>query len=187
MTPLKLPRLLLIAGTGRNSGKTTLACRIITKYSNTQSIVAMKISPHRHNIEPGGQIWIQNDHICILEETDWGTGKDSSRMLAAGAKRSFFISATEDNLASAVQETLKLVSEDAFMICESGGLRKWVEPGLFLMVSRNGPSVLNSGKRDLIDFEPVWVHFDGQKFDFDLDRIVIQQNSWKTKSLYDTV
>lgn len=182
MILMKLPRLLLIAGTGRNSGKTMLACRIIDKYSNTRTIVAIKISPHRHNIEPGGQILFQNGHICILEETDLGTGKDSSRMLAAGAKRSFFISATEDNLAIALQQTIKLVSEDAFMICESGGLRKWVEPGLFLMVSRNGPSAMNSSKRDLIDSEPIWVHFDGQKFNLDLDRIVIQQKCWKTKS-----
>jgi len=180
MTLLKLPGLLLIAGTGRNSGKTMLACSIIDKFSGTRTIVAIKISPHRHNIEPNGEVLFRNDHICILEETELGTGKDSSRMLAAGAKRSFFISATEDNLVKAIQQTIKLVSVDAFMICESGGLRKWVEPDLFLMVSRNGPSVENANLNDLIDFEHIWIQFDGQKFDFNTDRIIIQQNCWKT-------
>jgi len=180
MTLLKLPRLLLIAGTGRNSGKTMLACSIIDKLRSTRTIVAIKISPHRHNIEPNGQILFRNNHICILEETELGTGKDSSRMLEAGAKRSFFISATEDNLLKAMQQIIKFVSDDAFMICESGGLRKWVEPDLFLMVSRNGPSAEGSNLTDLIGFEHIWIQYDGQKFDFDIDRIVIQQNFWKT-------
>jgi hypothetical protein len=182
MTLLKLPRLLLIAGTGRNSGKTMLACRIIEKFSMTRTIVAIKISPHRHNIEPGGQILIQDDHICIHEETDTGTGKDSSRMLAAGAKRSFIISAKEDNLVNAIEHIINLISEDAFLICESGGLRKQVEPGLFLMVSRSKLSDMKPGIRELIDFEHVWIYFDGQNFNMDIDRVVIQQDCWNKKS-----
>ena len=34
-----IPQLMIIAGTGRNSGKTTLACQIIGKFSAIQSIV----------------------------------------------------------------------------------------------------------------------------------------------------
>lgn len=187
MTLLKLPRLLLIAGTGRDSGKTMLACRIIEKFSMTRTIVAIKISPHRHIIEPGGQILIQNDHLCIHEETNTGTGKDSSRMLAAGAKRSFIISATEDKLVKAIEYVIKLFAEDALLICESGGLRKCVEPGLFLMVSRHEPSDIKPGLWELTEFEPVWITFDGQNFNIDIDDIVIHQDCWKTKSYHDTV
>jgi len=182
MTLLKLPRLLLIAGTGRDSGKTMLACRIIGKFSNAHTIVAIKISPHRYNIEPGGKILIQNHHICIHEENEAGTGKDSSRMLAAGAKSSFIISATEDSLVKAIEYIINLISDDAFLICESGGLRKKLEPGLFLMVNRNKTSDMKPAMHELIEFEHVWIHFDGQNFNFDIDRIVIQRDCWKIKS-----
>lgn len=187
MSLLKLPRLLLIAGTGRNSGKTMLACRIIEKFGMTRTIVAIKISPHRHIIEPGGQILIRNPHICIHEETDTGTGKDSSRMLAAGAKRSFVISATEDNLVRAIEHVIKLIGEDALLICESGGLRKWVQPGLFLIVSRNIATDMKTGMRELMEFKPIWICFDGQNFNAEIDRIVIQKDSWEIKSYHDTV
>ena len=88
---LKLPQLLLIAGNGRDSGKTTLACLIIQKFSTDHQIIALKISPHKHRIAAGGKVICDTENLYIAEETNPGTGKDSSRMLQAGAGRSFFI------------------------------------------------------------------------------------------------
>ncbi len=90
---LKLPQLLLIAGNGRDSGKTTLACLIIQKFSPEHQIIALKISPHKHRIAAGGKVICDTENLYIAEETNAGTGKDSSRMLQAGASRSFFICA----------------------------------------------------------------------------------------------
>lgn len=107
-------------------------------------------------------------------------------MLAAGAQRSFVISACEDMLISAIREVLRLIPEDSFLVCESGGLRKWIEPGLFLLVHRKNLPVMKVGIRDLMNYKPIWITFDGNNFDFDTDWIKIEQNSWKSKSYHDT-
>jgi len=44
-----IPNLLLIAGTGNKSGKTTLACRVIEQFRQS-GISAVKITPHFHDI-----------------------------------------------------------------------------------------------------------------------------------------
>ena len=46
-----IPNMLLIAGTGRKSGKTTLACACIAHFSKQTGIYAIKISPHTHDDE----------------------------------------------------------------------------------------------------------------------------------------
>jgi hypothetical protein len=182
---MELPRLLIIAGTGRESGKTTLACRIIKNFCNSRPIIAVKISPHRHYFEPGGKIITQRDNLYIAEETDTGTGKDSSRMLAAGARRSFFVMAPEDLLLEAIHQIIDITGNAVFMICESGGLRRWVEPGLFLVVSGTGQKDKKPIARDLMAYEHTWISFDGIHFDFDINRIVIHDDGWKTEQDHD--
>jgi len=44
----KYPNILLVSGNGRNSGKTTLACKIIERFSKDHEITGLKISPHFH-------------------------------------------------------------------------------------------------------------------------------------------
>ena len=45
------PNILTIAGTGRNVGKTTLACSIIKKMALNARITAIKITPHFHKVD----------------------------------------------------------------------------------------------------------------------------------------
>ena len=47
-----IPNLLLIAGTGTKSGKTSMACRIIEQFPELK-ITAIKITPHFHETTPG--------------------------------------------------------------------------------------------------------------------------------------
>ncbi|MBK8884338.1 MAG: hypothetical protein IPN67_18855 [Bacteroidales bacterium] len=49
---ITIPNLLLIAGTGTKSGKTTMACKIIRQFSELK-ITAIKITPHFHETTPG--------------------------------------------------------------------------------------------------------------------------------------
>jgi|WetSurMetagenome_2_1015567.scaffolds.fasta_scaffold45182_4 hypothetical protein len=182
---MNLPRLLLISGTGRNSGKTLLACRIIEKFGKTSTIIALKISSHWHKIAQDSKIITNEDNLYIAEETDAGTQKDSSRMLAAGAKRSFFIVAADKHLLTAMHHIIEITANDDLLICESGGIRNWVEPGLFLMVSRNEQTDLKPAARKLTDFKHTWIPFDGRDFSFDINRIKVHHNHWKTEPPHD--
>jgi hypothetical protein len=184
---LKLPQLLLIAGNGRNSGKTTLACLIIQKFSPDHQIIALKISQHWHRIATGGEVICDTEDLYIAEETDALTGKDSSRMLQAGAKRSFFICSAEDHLSLAINKILELADGNTLFICESGGLRSFVEPGLFLIVDHFGSEGIKPGTLNLQQFENIGLTFDGQHFNLNLNEIVIQHNSWKKINEHDIV
>jgi hypothetical protein len=179
---LKLPRLLLIAGNGRDSGKTTFACGIIRKFCSGNPIIALKISPHRHKISPCGEVICDSDKLYIVEEMEKTTGKDTSRMLAAGAGRSFLIVAEDEQLLPAVERIMNLVVPDAFLVCESGGLRQVAEPGLFFIVNRTGNKDFKPATRELLPYDHTAVPFDGWKFHFNLDEIVISQQGWEKKT-----
>jgi hypothetical protein len=182
MKPIELPNMLLIAGTGRNSGKTTLACSILTKFSADYTFSAIKISPHFHSNPGIGRIVYEDDCMVISEETSRNTGKDSSRMLAAGAANSFFIMTTDEHLPAAMQRTLPLISKDNLIICESGRLRNVVKPGLFFIVNHSGNQTPKPESIQLKESCDCWVTFDGNGFDLPMDSLVIENLKWSLKN-----
>jgi hypothetical protein len=184
---LKLPQMLLIAGNGRDSGKTTLACIIIQKFSQDHLIIALKISPHKHRIADGGKVICDTENMYIAEETDPGTGKDSSRMLHAGASRSFFICSAEDHLGEAMNKILEMADDRSLFVCESGGLRRFAEPGLFFIVDRLGSGEIKPGIQSLRQFENIGLTFDGHQFNHNLNEIVIHHNRWEKITDHDIV
>ena len=46
---MHLANLLIISGSGKNVGKTLLACQIIKHFSRNSTVIGLKISPHFHN------------------------------------------------------------------------------------------------------------------------------------------
>ena len=91
------PNLLLIAGTGTKSGKTSLACKIIKQFRDL-NITAIKISPHFHETTEGLISKSENKGYAIYEETNRETSKDTSRMLNAGAEKVYFAKVWDDQL-----------------------------------------------------------------------------------------
>ena len=94
------PNILLIAGTGRNVGKTLLACEIIEHLSKTAILIGVKISHHFHPVEEGQKVIANTQDYLIIEES-FITNKDSSRMKQAGADKVFYIQARQENLMDA--------------------------------------------------------------------------------------
>ena len=131
---MKLPNLLLIAGTGTESGKTTLACRIIEQLSDL-NITAIKITPHFHETTPGLEPIHEEPGYSIYEDTNTGSSKDTSRMLQAGASRVYYAKVLDNSLLVVFNKIKALIPEGTPIICESPALRYYVEPGLFLIIS----------------------------------------------------
>lgn len=129
-----IPNLLLIAGTGTKSGKTTIACRIIEQFSNL-NITAIKISPHMHETTSGLKTIYEEKGFVIYEETDTDSTKDSSRMLRSGASKVYFAKVLDDRLLYVFNRIRDLVHEGAPIICESPALRNFIEPGVFVIMS----------------------------------------------------
>jgi hypothetical protein len=181
MELIVIPRLLLIAGTGRNTGKTTFACQILRKFSPVKSIYSIKITPHFHKNIQSGKVILQTNNLYIAEETDSTTTKDSSLMLESGAQKSFFVMATDQNLMEAFQKIIQMIPSDSFIVCESGGLRHQVVPGLFFMMNKTDGKMIKPDAEKLLLLADRVITFDGEKIDFDLNTIEINDNRWKIK------
>lgn len=164
---VQVPHMLLIAGNGRNVGKTTLACRIIQHLAATEPVTGIKISAHFHPYNEEDAL-VANDSFIIIEEKETNT-KDSSLMLQAGAEKVYFVMAKKEKLQEAVNSLLKLLP-DCVLVCESGGLHELVKPGIFLFVNRANQEIT---KPHLLEFNPVRVENNGTDFDFDLHKIEV--------------
>lgn len=129
-----IPNLLIVAGTGAKSGKTTMACRIIEQLRDKKP-VAVRISPHFHTSSPGLVIIDEGSGYAVYEETNAGTTKDTARMLKAGAAKVFLILAWDSDLEKVFKKAIAVIPEDTPVVCESHGLRDYIEPGLFVLMS----------------------------------------------------
>lgn len=166
----EIPNLLLIAGNGRNVGKTFLACKIIKHLSINQEVIGLKISPHFHEIEKS-KILIQSDKFVIIEETKLNK-KDSSLMLQAGAERVFFVMAEQENLQAAFLQLKTFLPKKA-IVCESGGLREYIIPGGFLFVKKENEKIIKSQQ---LKYSPIIVENNGSGFDFNTEKIEYTNN-----------
>jgi hypothetical protein len=129
-----IPNLMIIAGTGNKSGKTSMACRILEQLRDLE-IVSVKITPHFHETTPGLVLLSEKTGYSVYEETNRDTSKDTSRMLKAGASRVYFAKVTDNSLAEAFEEIMKVIPDGTPIICESPALRHYAEPGLFVIMT----------------------------------------------------
>lgn len=175
---LHLPNWIVVYGTDRNSGKTTLITKIIQKYSHKLSISGLKISPHFHSLEENALIVNKTDHYVITKEHSRVSGKDSSRMLNAGAKQVLYIQVWDNNLEALLPEILEQVKTADAVICESGWARNLITPGLFLILNRKGNTEVKESLEKLKPLADAIIEFNGEGFEFDLNRISFKNGNW---------
>ncbi|MCF8332661.1 MAG: hypothetical protein K9I47_00810 [Bacteroidales bacterium] len=168
----KLQGLLLISGSGQKVGKTSLACEVIEKYK-AKGIVALKFSPHFHELPEDSQIISSGRDFRIIRETKHND-KDSSRMLKAGALKSFYVQSTDKSIAE-VMDRLQEELAGRPVVCESGGLARFYQPAVHVFIFDHlaGLQKLPEGVQP--DF--LLPSFGG-KVRFPLERIGISQNIW---------
>jgi hypothetical protein len=144
----KIPNLIIVAGDGRNSGKTSMCARIIMG-SGVSVITAIKISPHFHEPSDGLKLLTEGKGFAIYEETNRETQKDSSVILRAGAKKVYYIQATDESTEVAFSGVLKFIPAGNPIICESPSLIRHFEPGVFIiMVSEE-----KQGRKDISEMK----------------------------------
>lgn len=181
---IKMAELLLIAGSGRNSGKTTMACAIIGNVSRYQPTIGIKITPHFHEDSLSGKILVNRRELVIQEETQIDSGKDSSRMLQAGAEKVYFVMAKDEQLIKAMEAIQTLNTDHLPVVCESGGLIHFFKPGLFLMMSaevRNDHKPNGGVLEALADLR---IDFDGIRPNYPAETINYLSNKWQIVPKY---
>jgi molybdopterin-guanine dinucleotide biosynthesis protein A/nucleoside-triphosphatase THEP1 len=180
-----LDGMLMIGSAGTNVGKTELACALIRKFSKSRPIVAVKVTTIKAKdgrCPRGGQgcgvcSSLEGD-FCITEEVNSNSRKDTSRLLAAGASRVFWLRVMKTHLKEGITALLKVIGSDAILVCESNSLRRVVEPGLFLMVRSRDLKVWKSSAKGVKKYVDRIVVSDGGGFDFDINQIKLSDGKW---------
>jgi hypothetical protein len=136
---LSYPNLLMIGANARNTGKTTLACRIIEHFSDTHTIIGLKVTRVKPGEEPyhGSHEDLHLQGWSIQREDDPGSRKDTGRMLTAGAKECYYICADESTIEEAFSHFIRTTVPQSLLVCESRSLRNWVVPAIFILMTRN--------------------------------------------------
>jgi hypothetical protein len=148
-------RVIVIGGHTRSIGKTQLVCDVIAAFPQAQWI-AGKITQYGHGVcARNGEDCdcAPTEHVCAIDwEIQSGSGTDSARFLAAGARRSFWLRTKQGFLAeglpllrTALQETLGTrETEPPPLIVESNSLLQFLRPSLYI-------AVLDPAKEDFKD------------------------------------
>lgn len=173
----EMPNLLLIAGTGRNVGKTLFACEVIKHLKKTSKIIGIKISHHFHPIEEGQIIVEKNEKFSIIQESLL-TEKDSSRMKQAGADKVFYIQSGQENLLEAFN-TISPELHDCAVVCESGGLHEYIKPGLFFLIKGDD---IPENKKHALGYNPFIVSYINNTASFDVSVIQFKENLFTISS-----
>jgi hypothetical protein len=138
-------RVIVVGGHTRSIGKTQLVCDLISAFPRANWI-AGKITQYGHGVcAQNGENCdcAPEEHVCAINwETQSDTGTDSSRFLAAGARRSFWLRTKQGFLAeglpllrTALLETRSDASSDLPpLIMESNSLLQFVKPSLYFAV-----------------------------------------------------
>ncbi|WP_372755695.1 hypothetical protein [Labilibaculum sp.] len=174
----KKQNILLIAGTGRNVGKTLFACQLIENVS-CKNIVSIKISPHFHLLNKEIEIIKKTKDFVIAKENQKSGTKDSNRMLRAGSKEVYYVQAKDKMLPEILSYFEKKLKPEDPIICESGGLRDFIEPGLFLMINKKNNEYIKPRAFAYEKIADKWIEFDGENFNLSAKNISFINQQWK--------
>ena len=126
--------IVVIGGQAKGVGKTGVVCALISAMPE-RHWTAIKISSAHGgpgDLRAAGQ---RRRHMrASSEERDPTTGADSSRYLAAGAARAFWVRTAEGQLAQAMPGIRAAMAAAENVILESNSILGWLQPDLYAIV-----------------------------------------------------
>jgi hypothetical protein len=132
--------LVAVGGHSRNIGKTSGMAGLIAALPDFHW-TAVKITQYGSSVcssegEPCECAGDSPDHpYALSEERDPASGTDSSRYLAAGARRSYWLRTAVDRLGDALPVLRRIIASSEHIIVESNSILQFFRPDLYLVVS----------------------------------------------------
>lgn len=187
-TFVEVPGMFLIGSMGRNSGKTVLACALIENLRELGSVIGLKVSTI-HSTEKrclrGGEgcgvCTSLEGEYCLTEETSRNSGKDTARMLAAGAEKVFWLRVRKGHLRDGIESFLEVAPPGTPIVCESNSLRSVVEPGAFVMMKQRGSEDRKTSADAVLPMVDRVVKFDGEDFELSLNDILFRDGRFSVR------
>lgn len=182
------PNFIILGSTGRNTGKTEFACRLIERHSKDHKIYGVKvvtIDPDEGNCPRGGK----GCGVCtslkmnyeIVEENQLLPGKDTSRMLAAGASKVIMLKVNQNALEEGINALIEIIPDGTLTVFESNSVRKVIEPGLFLVIKNLTEKHIKDSCAEVMGYADKVIDFCDMNWNFSPERIYILENSWQIR------
>src|SRR5215475_13827213 len=137
-------RIVVIAGTSSNTGKTTLLCDLLRQLSCDESWEAIKLT--RGHYRSCGK----DPHACCVSHLlsdeplvrsgraeTYERGKDTGRYWDAGATNVHWLICTDNQVETGIKEALARVKSPGVLV-EGNSFTQFVQPDHFVMVRRAG-------------------------------------------------
>jgi hypothetical protein len=143
--------LVVVGGHTRNIGKTSVMAALIREFAPLRW-TAVKITQYGHGV------CSHDGHACecapeehpfaLTEERDSKARSDTSRYLAAGARRSLWLRARQGQLGPAVPLLMRKLHRASWVVIESNSILEFVDPLLYLVVlDTSRPDFKSSAER----------------------------------------
>ena len=187
---IQLPNMILVGAAGRNVGKTEFACELIKRYRSKETVVGIKITTVREmdgKCPRGGEgcgvcTSLTQDYM-ITEESTGPEGKDTMRMVDAGAHTVLWLRVLKDALAQGVEALMKRIPEGACLICESNSARLVIDPGVFIVVKEKDNDTIKSTCKAVMDRATAMISFSDMSWDVAPDRFHFKKGTWNYHEL----
>jgi hypothetical protein len=157
-------KLVVVGGHSRNIGKTSVMAEII-RHSSDLNWIAMKITQYGHGVCSinGKSCHCSTDEhqYAVLEEKNSESRTDSSRFLAAGARKSFWIRTKQGMLFEALPPIKKIISDAPYAIMESNSILRFLKPDLYVVVLDPSVADFKASSRQFLDRADVYVRIEG--------------------------
>ncbi len=142
---------IVVGGHSRNVGKTSVVTAIIAAWPQ-YSWTAIKMSSHWHNEGTSSDRNTKLETCRVDEECDHNADTDTGRFLAAGASRSFWIRIRDGRMEDALPRLLPVLNSNPYVIIESNGIVRHMQPSLYLMVHRYDVEDYKDSARETIRY-----------------------------------
>lgn len=162
--------LVVVGGHSRDVGKTSVVAGLIAALSE-RDWTAVKITQYGHGVcSVNGESCgcaVDEHTFALTEERDRAGKGDTSRFLAAGARRSLWVRTKQGRLAEAMPDLRREISGAANVIVESNSVMKFLRPDLYLTVLDPATADFKQSAREFLDLasavllharagEPAW-------------------------------
>ncbi len=177
--------MIMLGAAEQNAGKTEFACRLIRRYKARERIIGIKITTvdSERKTCPRGN---EGCAVCtsfsggfqLTEETGGPAGKDTVRMLEAGANQVFWLKVRKESISSGVAALGRYLDKKTCIICESNSCRQVIEPGIFVVLQKQATSHIKKTCRVVLDQADKIIAFDGAGWDLRTDQFIFNDGRW---------
>jgi hypothetical protein len=190
----KQSNILMLGAAERNVGKTEFACRLIAQYAASRPVIGVKVTTVRERdgrCPRGGKgcgvCSSLQENYCITDESPDIDGKDTTRMLQAGAHKVYWLRVLDDFLKEGVADLLTRLPDKAVVILESNSARRVLQPGVFLVIKEKGSSAIKPSCEAVVPHADQVLTFDGAGWDLPPERCVFEQGQWSLRDPRESV